>query len=269
MSESRTSRKAAAAAWLVAGIALAPSAGVAEHAPTTVLELFTSQGCSVCPPADALFAQFAKRPDILALTFNVDYWDYLGWKDTLANADNTDRQKQYAAARGDMQVYTPQVVVDGRTHVIGSDPKQVDKAITANTGLVSIPLTLSSSTDAITVTVASAPRADLPHATLWLVMYNPSVSVTIDRGENGGKTLTYSQRRPQAPADRHVEGPDPVGRHPDERADPRQGDPRRGRPADRQRRRHARLGHRCRDNRHPATARAGARRTGNAPLDPR
>jgi hypothetical protein len=192
MSQSRTFWKAAAAASFAAGIALAASPGVAEHAPTTVLELFTSQGCSVCPPADALFAQYAKRPDVLALTFNVDYWDYLGWKDTLANADNTDRQKQYAAARGDMQVYTPQVVVDGRTHVIGSDAKLVDKAITANAGLVSIPLTLSSSTDAVTVTVAEAPRADLPHATLWLVMYNPSVSVPVDKGENGGKTLTYS-----------------------------------------------------------------------------
>ena len=161
MSNSRTFRKAAAAGVArrrhrPGGFAGCGFTGVAEHAPTTVLELFTSQSCSVCPPADVLFAQYAKRPDVLALTFNVDYWDYLGWKDTLANADNTDRQKQYAAARGDMQVYTPQVVVDGRTHVIGSDAKQVDKAITANAGLVSIPLALTASTDAITVTVAAA-----------------------------------------------------------------------------------------------------------------
>src|ERR1700704_1739972 len=100
---------------------------MSDPPPTTVLELFTSQGCASCPPADALFAQYAKRADVLALTFNVDYWDYLGWKDTLANPDNTDRQRQYATSRGDNQIYTPQLVIDGRTHVIGSDPKQVDK----------------------------------------------------------------------------------------------------------------------------------------------
>jgi hypothetical protein len=129
---------------------------------------------------------------VLALTFNVDYWDYLGWKDTLANADNADRQREYAAARGDGQIYTPQVVVDGHSHVIGSDKKQVDKAIAANTGALTIPLTLSSSADAITVTVADSPRTDIPHATLWLVMYSPSISVAVDHGENGGHTLTYT-----------------------------------------------------------------------------
>jgi hypothetical protein len=164
----------------------------AQPTPTTVLELFTSQGCASCPPADSLFAQYAKRPDVLALTFNVDYWDYLGWKDTLANPDNTDRQRRYAAARGDAQVYTPQMVVDGRTHVVGSDPRQIDKAIAAHAGGLSVPLTLSASQDAITVTVADAAKPDLPHATLWLVMYNPTVNVSVERGENGGRMLTYT-----------------------------------------------------------------------------
>jgi hypothetical protein len=190
MSTARTSRVrisllAAFTAWLTA-----PALG--QPPPATVIELFTSQGCKSCPPADTLFAQYAQRPDILALTYNVDYWDYLGWKDTLANADNTDRQRQYAVARGDHQVYTPQVVVDGYTHVIGSDSKQVDKAIVAHTGSLTVPLTLSASNDAVTVTVADATRPGLPHATLWLVMYNPSVTVPVEKGENAGKTLTYT-----------------------------------------------------------------------------
>jgi hypothetical protein len=165
---------------------------LAQPPPTTVLELFTSQGCISCPPADTLFAQYARRPDVLALTFNVDYWDYLGWKDTLANPDNTDRQRRYAAARGDAQVYTPQLVVDGRTHVIGSDPKQVDRAILDAAGGLSVALALAASQDAITVTVADAWKPDLPHATLWLVMYNPTINVSVERGENGGRMLTYT-----------------------------------------------------------------------------
>jgi hypothetical protein len=180
----------AAPVWALA-MALA-SPAVAQPPPTTVLELFTSQGCASCLPADLLLAQYAKRPDILALTFNVDYWDYLGWKDTLASPDNTDRQRQYAAARGDAQVYTPQMVIDGRTHVVGSDPKQIDKAIVINSGALAVPLTLSASQDAITVTVAEAVKPDLPNATLWLVMYNPTVSVSVERGENGGRMVTYA-----------------------------------------------------------------------------
>jgi hypothetical protein len=185
-----SARIAALAVAVAGGLAGCPA--LAQPAPTTVLELFTSQGCKSCPAADALFAQYAKRPDVLALTFNVDYWDYLGWKDTLASPDHSDRQRQYAVASGDGHIYTPQVVVDGRTHVVGSDPRQVDKAIVANAGSLTVPLTLSASTDAVTVTVAGATQPDLPHATLWLVMYNPSVTVPVDKGENGGKSLTYT-----------------------------------------------------------------------------
>src|SRR5512140_911562 len=89
--------------------------------PRAVLELFTSQGCSSCPPADAVFASYAGRDDVIALSFHVDYWDYLGWNDTFASRENTDRQRSYAATRGDRQVYTPQIVVNGRDHVVGSD----------------------------------------------------------------------------------------------------------------------------------------------------
>ena len=86
-----------------------------------MLELFTSQGCSSCPPADALLAELAEKPGIVALSYSVDYWNYLGWHDTLSSAANSDRQREYARARGDGRVYTPQVVVDGLIHVNGSD----------------------------------------------------------------------------------------------------------------------------------------------------
>ena len=102
------------------------AAGAAPALATTkaVIELFTSQGCSSCPPADALLGEYAKRDDVLALSFPVDYWDYLGWKDTLASHENTERQRAYAAARGDRQVYTPQVVVNGVEHMVGSTRAQ-------------------------------------------------------------------------------------------------------------------------------------------------
>src|SRR5665213_268585 len=138
MAKVRASSLAAVTATLTgAGLLFAASAA-AQPPPTTVLELFTAQGCSVCLPANDMFAQYTARSDVLALTFNVDYWDYLGWKDTLATPDNTDRQKQYADARGDGQIYTPQVVVDGHSHVIGSDRKQIDKAIVANAGTLTV-----------------------------------------------------------------------------------------------------------------------------------
>jgi hypothetical protein len=158
----------------------------------SVVELFTSQGCSSCPPADALLAEYAGHDDILALSFNVDYWDYLGWKDTLATPDNTERQRAYASARGDGQVYTPQAVIDGRAHVIGSKRDAIEAELTRNAGALSVPMSLTKGADAITVTVGAAPAADTPHATLWLVMYDRSVTVPIGRGENQGRTITYS-----------------------------------------------------------------------------
>ncbi len=89
-----------------------------------MLELFTSQGCDTCPPADHVLASYAQRPDIIAISLPVDIWDYLGWKDTLASDKNSERQKFYAKARGDGAIYTPQVVVNGMIGVNGSDPSR-------------------------------------------------------------------------------------------------------------------------------------------------
>jgi hypothetical protein len=158
----------------------------------SVIELFTSQGCSSCPPADALLAEYAGREDILALSFNVDYWDMLGWKDTLASHDNTERQRNYSLARGDGQVYTPQMVIDGRTHVVGSNRDAIDAALQDSENSLTVPISLSLAGDSLSVKIGKATATDLPHATLWLVMYDSAVTVPIERGENSGKTITYS-----------------------------------------------------------------------------
>jgi hypothetical protein len=113
--------------------------------PRAVVELFTSQGCSSCPPADRIIGELAKDPSIIALSMPIDYWDYLGWKDTLADARFSARQKAYSQMRGDRDVYTPQVVVNGSVHVIGSDRAGIESAI-GNTkkagGVMSVPVTM-------------------------------------------------------------------------------------------------------------------------------
>src|SRR5690349_10040932 len=97
--------------------------------PRAVIELFTSQGCSSCPPADKLIGEYARDPSVVALSLAVDYWDYLGWKDTLAMSGHSNRQRAYAKTRGDRQVYTPQAVIDGAQHALGSDKAAIDRAI--------------------------------------------------------------------------------------------------------------------------------------------
>ena len=94
---------------------------VAEAEPRGVIELFTSQGCSSCPAADKLVGELALDPSLVSISLPIDYWDYLGWKDTLADPRNTARQKAYSKVRGDREVYTPQVVVNGSVHALGSD----------------------------------------------------------------------------------------------------------------------------------------------------
>jgi hypothetical protein len=167
-------------------------AGAANAEPRAVMELFTSQGCSSCPPADKLLGEYATRDDVLALSFNIDYWDYLGWKDTLASHDFSERQKAYSEARGDRQVYTPQIVVNGGEHVIGSNRSAIDAALErAESKGLPVPISLTQSDDAVEVHIGAAPEAGTAKGTLWLVMYDSTVSVPIERGENRGETITY------------------------------------------------------------------------------
>ena len=124
--------------------------------PRAVIELFTSQGCSSCPEADKLLGEIAKDPSVIAVSLPIDYWDYLGWKDTLADPKFTARQKAYSKVRGDRQVYTPQVVVNGKVHALGSDRASIEKAIkdsTGKTGVMSVPVKMSVAQGQITVSL--------------------------------------------------------------------------------------------------------------------
>ncbi len=181
-------------ACIMTGLAVsAETAPVPTPTVATVLELFTSQGCASCPPADEVLEQFAKRPDILALSLPVDYWDYLGWKDTLANREFTLRQKAYANARGDRQIYTPQLIVNGRTHVVGSDRVAIEDALKAEMPL-GVPMRMSMTADAIHVAIGpnvdpSAPKER--KGTIWLALYKRHIDVPIRKGENQDRTLSY------------------------------------------------------------------------------
>jgi hypothetical protein len=175
---------------VLSGFAAAPA--VAGEEARAVMELFTSQGCSSCPPADKLLGQYSERKDVLALSFPVDYWDYLGWKDTLASHDNSERQRGYASYRGDGEVYTPQVVVNGREHVVGSDKGAIDGVLAREGGRgLTVPITMVAGPDATTVKIGAATDPAVARATLWLVMYDRAVTVPIERGENAGRTMTY------------------------------------------------------------------------------
>ncbi len=160
-----------------------------------VLELFTSQGCSSCPPADKLLGELAERKDVIALTFPVDYWDYLGWKDTLAKPQYTRRQRDYARKRGDREVYTPQLVINGMAHAVGSRPYQIEAAIKSTRRRLKnshVPVKMAVRGDTLVIKAAKAPEgSSLKSATLWLALATKSKSVSIRRGENGGRRITY------------------------------------------------------------------------------
>ena len=166
--------------------------GLAGDRRAVVVELYTSQGCNSCPPADRLLGQLAKRDDLITLTFNVDYWDYLGWKDTLASPANTERQRHYAAAMRNRTVYTPQMVIGGRQHAVGSDRSAVEAAIeTERLRANGRPeLRLEHRDGRVLIHLGPSGRDDT-NATVWLVRYDQRRDVPIERGENAGDNLVY------------------------------------------------------------------------------
>jgi len=170
---------------LLAATALAAPPALATERPV-VVELFTSQGCSSCPPADALLSTLADRPDVLALAFHVDYWNRLGWTDPFSGPWATARQTAYAAQLGSDQVYTPQAVIDGRGDVVGSDREALDSAIATARTDPSVPVQLTASGTGLQVVVDPAAPAD---AVLWLVGFDDRHDTPVRRGENAGKTL--------------------------------------------------------------------------------
>jgi len=184
-------RIAFAAVALLCPASLSTVAGAQE--PRAVIELFTSQGCSSCPPADALLGEMSRDPSLIALSLPVDYWDYLGWKDTLALHGHTNRERAYAEARGDREVYTPQVVINGVAHALGSDKTAIEQAIAEtrkSATPLALPVTMAIADGAVTVTVPSA-KDGHPSGDVWLCPITSVKPVTIRRGENSGRTLTY------------------------------------------------------------------------------
>ncbi|WP_371036514.1 MULTISPECIES: DUF1223 domain-containing protein [unclassified Rhodosalinus] len=179
--------------WLLAGWVLVAGASVAsadEH--PVVVELFTSQGCSSCPPADAFLADLAERDDVIALALHVDYWDYIGWKDSFAQPAFTARQKAYAHAAGHNSIYTPQMIVGGADHVMGARPMAVIDLIRAHAEAprkVSLGLERAAGAKVAIEVEAVAP---VGAAQVHFVRYRPHATVKITRGENAGRTLAYS-----------------------------------------------------------------------------
>jgi len=157
-----------------------------------VVELYTSQGCSSCPPADALLSRLAERKDVLALSLPITYWDMLGWKDTLASEGNTRRQTAYAQTMGRGGIYTPQMIVDGVNDVVGSREAQVAAAITARTAdMRDVPVALSASPEALHIAIGAGTERNGSAATVWLFHILSSASVHIVAGENQGRSIVY------------------------------------------------------------------------------
>jgi hypothetical protein len=163
--------------------------------PRAVVELFTSQGCSSCPPADNIIGELAKDPSIIALSMPIDYWDYLGWKDTLADARFSARQKAYSHMLSDRGVYTPQVIVNGSAHVIGSDRAGIEGAIGDTQkadGVMSVPVTMTLSGKQINVSVAAFGKGPTSmHGEVWICSVTREIPISIGRGENRGREITY------------------------------------------------------------------------------
>ena len=176
---------------IVGWIASADIARAEDAASPVVVELFTSQGCSSCPPADALLGELSKRSDVLALGFHVDYWDYIGWKDPYASKLATKRQKQYAESFKLSFVYTPQMVVNGAIESVGSDRSAIEAAVEKVKAHNSAhpTLMLERRADGGLLVHVGAAEAKRP-ATVWLACFDRQRSTVVPRGENAGSTLT-------------------------------------------------------------------------------
>jgi hypothetical protein len=181
---------AALAALAIAAAALASGARADEH--PVVVELFTSQGCSSCPPADDLLGQLSERQDVIALALHVDYWDYIGWKDSFARPEHTLRQKAYAAASGQRMIYTPQMIIGGIDHVVGARTMEVMTALEEHQE-AGYATHVEATREGDMLKVRAAPtEGDLGPLAVQLVRYRPEETVRILRGENAGRTFDYN-----------------------------------------------------------------------------
>ncbi|MBY5762863.1 thioredoxin family protein [Rhizobium laguerreae] len=175
---------------LIAGVVLSGPLQAEDGTPKGVVELFTSQGCSSCPPADAAFRKLVNQGDVIALAYHVDYWNYLGWADTLSSKENTERQYGYAKTMGRSNVYTPQAIVNGRDHLAGADLNGINTKID----------TYSSEGNGLTVPISATMRGDeleikigagQGKANVVMVYFDKEKTIDVEKGENSGQKLSY------------------------------------------------------------------------------
>lgn len=176
-----------ASVLLVAGTAAAESRPASK--PKAVVELFTSQGCSSCVGADAYFAKLAKRPDVVAISLHVDYWDYLGWQDTMGNPEHAERQRAYAEVHQTRRIYTPQIIVNGMTGLVGSNEEKVEAAIAGSS--LPVPVSLTLDDGRLVIEVGALPLPGSRPSTIRFALLTTEVDVPISRGENAGSTIKY------------------------------------------------------------------------------
>ncbi len=166
------------------------TAPVAADSPV-VVELFTSQGCSSCPPADAMMHELATRDDVIALALHVDYWDYIGWKDEFADPAHAKRQRGYAVEGGRRSVYTPQMIINGEADIVGARPMELAKVIAEHAARPeTVTLDVVRSGNGLTIS-AEAIAATGPFV-VHMLRYTPERTAKITRGENAGRTLSYA-----------------------------------------------------------------------------
>ncbi|MBL1434858.1 MAG: DUF1223 domain-containing protein [Rhodobacteraceae bacterium] len=175
--------------FLGAALLLAPVVANAEN--PVVVELYTSQGCSSCPPADRLLASLATHDNIIALAFHVDYWDYLGWADDFAKPEYSNRQRLYARAWNERSVYTPQMVVQGVHYMVGSRNDEIQRQIMQAEEIApKVQVTARNEGRGISIRMEALSGATL-EADIFLVRFSESETVVIERGENAGRTIDY------------------------------------------------------------------------------
>jgi hypothetical protein len=166
---------------------------LAKAEPRAVVELFTSQGCSSCPAADKLLSELQSDPSFIPLSLAIDYWDYLGWKDTLALPGHSERQRAYSKMRRDREIYTPQAVINGVAQAIGSDRAGIESAVAQSYSAaspLSVPVAVTVAEQRVSVTIPA--RDEAAGSEIWLCPVSGQVSVVIGRGENRGRTITYT-----------------------------------------------------------------------------
>ena len=194
---------------LSAALVLVPIGAVAQS--PVLVELFTSQGCSSCPPADSLLTELAGEPGVIALALHVDYWDYLGWKDDFASPTHTERQRAYAKAAGSRTIFTPEMIVQGSDRLKGHDAEHIVKDIRREQrSPAEATVSLEREGDALEIHLEPTGDGTARPAEVYLARFLPSAEVSISAGENAGRDLTYTNIVTDWETIAHWDGAGPV-----------------------------------------------------------